>query len=137
MGVARENRRRGALARAVRLDSTPAERALWALLRDRRLAGLKFRRQQPCGRFVVDFYCKELGLVVEADGPIHLDERARDRERDAWLKSHGLTVLRLSNEDILAHTLRVRLEILRAALRASSQGRGVRHPLPLRGRGPG
>ncbi|MEI9963566.1 MAG: endonuclease domain-containing protein [Caulobacteraceae bacterium] len=64
------------------------ERLLWDLLRDRRLADLKFRRQVPVGRYIVDFICFRHRLIVEADGPTH-DDSHRDRERDAWLSSQG------------------------------------------------
>jgi very-short-patch-repair endonuclease len=76
---------------------------LWKLLRDRRLSGAKFRRQHPIGPFVVDFFCAEAWLVVEADGAPHRRERARDATRDHWLESLGITVLRFFNRDILEH----------------------------------
>ena len=61
------------LARDLRKRLTPAERILWRLLRDRRLKGLKFRRQFPIGPFVVDFCCYELRLVIELDGEVHAE----------------------------------------------------------------
>ena len=79
---------------------TPAEEALWQLLRVRPL-GCKFRRQHPLGPFIADFYCYEAALVVEADGPIHLRRRNRDRERDHFLLVCGIHVLRLTNAQIL------------------------------------
>ena len=63
-------------ARELRASSTPAEQALWKLLRDRRLQGIKFRRQSPLGIFVADFYCPELKLVIELDGEIVREEAA-------------------------------------------------------------
>jgi very-short-patch-repair endonuclease len=72
------------------------ERKLWAVLRDRRLAGLKFRRQVPIGPYVADFVCQRHRLIVEADGPFHDDDTARD----AWLEAQGYRVLRLKNEMI-------------------------------------
>jgi very-short-patch-repair endonuclease len=71
---------------------------LWTLLRDRRLEGLKFRRQVPIGRYVVDFVCMRHRLVVEADGPFH--DPVADAARDAWLESQGFRVLRFSNSEI-------------------------------------
>jgi very-short-patch-repair endonuclease len=71
---------------------------LWERLRDRRLNGVKFRRQHPIGAYVVDFYCAEARLVIEVDGGVHEDvERKRlDREREEaiWLE-RGLRFLRL------------------------------------------
>jgi very-short-patch-repair endonuclease len=75
------------------------ERALWTLLRSRRLEGLKFRRQVPIGRYVVDFLCLRHRLIVETDGPHHEDS-LHDQERDAWLRGQGFRVLRFVNKDI-------------------------------------
>jgi very-short-patch-repair endonuclease len=74
------------------------ERVLWRLLRDRRLDSLKFRRQLPIGRYVVDFARLRHRLIIEADGPFH--DAARDAERDAWLSAQGFRVLRFKNEEL-------------------------------------
>ena len=74
------------------------ERKLWRLLRDRRLEGLKFRRQMVIGPYVVDFVCLRHRLIVEADGPFH--DPDRDRVRDAWLSGQGFRVLRFPNAQI-------------------------------------
>ena len=79
---------------------TPAEEARWAVLRARP-HGCKFRRQHPLGPFVADFYCHEVALVIEADGPIHLRRRERDGQRDRFMEACGIEVLRLSNAQIL------------------------------------
>jgi very-short-patch-repair endonuclease len=85
-------------ARALRRRATLTERSLWTLLRDRRLDGLKFRRQVPIGPYVVDFVCHAHRLIVEADGPFH--DPARDARRDQWLATQGFHVLRFSNKAI-------------------------------------
>jgi len=87
-------------ARQLRRGSTPPERILWSALRGRRLAGLKFRRQEPIGGCVVDFCCRELKLVVELDGMSHDEKQNRDAIRDRWLKEQGYRVLRVTNWDI-------------------------------------
>ena len=74
---------------------------MWQVLRDRRCDGLKFRRQQPMGRFVVDFYCAELKLVIEVDGPIHESQRQRDAERQAVLEATGLRFLRVTSDQVI------------------------------------
>ena len=74
------------------------EALLWRLLRDRRLNGLKFRRQVVFGPYIVDFVCIKCRLVVEADGPFH--DPGADAERDAWLDRKGLRVLRFTNAQI-------------------------------------
>ncbi|MBI4952783.1 MAG: DUF559 domain-containing protein [Myxococcales bacterium] len=106
-------------ARTLRRASTHAERALWQLLRGRQLEHAKFRRQQPLGRFIVDFFCEAARLVVEVDGGHHDDPSvaARDAARDALLRAAGLTVLRLPNEQIL-HDPEGALERIRPLLRA-------------------
>jgi adenine-specific DNA-methyltransferase len=65
--------------------------------------GVKFRRQHPIGPYMVDFFCREAGLVVEVDpGPVRRDGVVRpDAERENYLKQHGLRVLRLSREDVM------------------------------------
>jgi len=87
-------------ARELRQEQTGAEALLWEHLRGRRLLGLKFRRQCPAGRFIVDFYCPERRLIVEVDGPIHDRQPGRDEERDEILSSQGCTVLHLTNAEI-------------------------------------
>ncbi len=84
-----------ALARSFRKSPVLTERLLWKLLRDRKLAGVKFRRQVPIGPYVADFLCFERRLIVEADGPLHDPER--DAARDAWLEAQGFRVLRFPN----------------------------------------
>jgi|ERR1051325_4639345 very-short-patch-repair endonuclease len=79
---------------------TDAERRLWFLLRDRRFAGAKFRRQAPVGRYIADFVCLRRKRIVEADGSQH-SESLRDIARDKWLQSEGYVVVRYSNIDIL------------------------------------
>ena len=101
----------------------PAERALWSLLRGQRL-GVKFRRQQPLGPYIVDFFCEQAGLVVEVDGAPHFPRPDRDRVRDALLRAAGLTVLRVPNREVLEHSDRV-LDRIRALL-PSPSGRGGR-----------
>jgi very-short-patch-repair endonuclease len=90
-------------ARALRQAQPTTERSLWKLLRDRRLANLKFRRQVPLGPYIVDFACLSRRLVVEADGPFH--DLEADAVRDAWLASQGFRVLRFSNSEVAAKDL--------------------------------
>lgn len=87
-------------ARKLRREMTVAEANLWHAVRDGRLDGLKFRRQVPLGRYVVDFLCVESRLIVELDGPPHDDPRqkAHDAARDRWLRERGYRILRASND---------------------------------------
>ncbi|WP_452009643.1 endonuclease domain-containing protein [Azospirillum largimobile] len=102
-----------ATARRLRTTMTDAERRLWARLRNRQLAGAKFRRQFPIGPFVADFACLECRLIVEADGGQHADS-VSDARRTVWLAEHGWRVLRFWNTDILTCTDDVLATILAA-----------------------
>ncbi|MBN8552367.1 MAG: endonuclease domain-containing protein [Caulobacterales bacterium] len=86
------------LAKRMRREPTVMERKLWTILRDRRLEGLKFRRQVVVGPYVVDFLCLRHRLIIEADGPFH--DAERDSVRDAWLTSQGFQTLRFQNAQI-------------------------------------
>ncbi len=87
-------------ARELRDRQTSAETVLWECLRDRSLLDAKFRRQHNIGRYIADFYCHASLLVVEVDGEIHDLQQAKDAERDAWMQSHGLIVLRFKNHQV-------------------------------------
>ena len=94
-------------AREFRKTQTPAERAAWEILRNRRLLGRKFRRQHPLCGFIVDFYCPTLNLVLEINGDVHTHPAQvdYDRHRTAVLEDHGLTVIRITNDDVNEATL--------------------------------
>ena len=112
-------------ARELRNKQAPAEEVMWELLRDRRFMGLKFRRQHQIGNYIADFYCHEHKLVIELDGGIHESQEAKDAKRDAYMKTLGLTVLRLSNDEVLNSPERVLLQFADAAgLSTSPSGRG-------------
>ncbi len=82
---------------------TDAEIALWSKVRRKQLYGLQFHRQKPIGKYIVDFYCPEAWLVVEIDGGQHYTPEGEhnDANRDTYLQSLGLSVLRFSNLDVL------------------------------------
>jgi len=103
-------------ARRLRRTATIPERMLWNLLRGGRLSGLKFRRQQPIGPYIVDFFCHEVALVVEVDGRSHDDRGKEDAQRQAFLREQQrLHVLRVTNDDVLKDPEAVLFAILRAA----------------------
>ncbi|TVL97672.1 MAG: hypothetical protein CV087_22100 [Candidatus Brocadia sp. WS118] len=96
------------IARRLRRAMTKSERELWSQLRNRKFRNLKFLRQHPIiyrslnGNtkfFIADFYCDELRLVVELDGPIHDKQKDCDDARDRKMNELGLKVLRIKNED--------------------------------------
>ena len=89
------------MARALRNNPTDTERALWRHLRQRRFKGLKFRRQQPIGPYIVDSVCLERKLILEVDGGQHAVS-AQDLRRTSWLEGRGFRLLRFWNNQVLS-----------------------------------
>ncbi|MDD4869021.1 MAG: endonuclease domain-containing protein [Kiritimatiellae bacterium] len=121
------------LARSLRKKMTWAEKALWLHLRDRKLVRTKFRRQQPFGPYILDFYCAERKLSVEIDGGQHdfPDQKIHDLKRNNYLESKGVRVLRFWNsqimENIEAVLTRIKSELEKidsSPLRGEEQGEG-------------
>ena len=104
-------------ARHFRQESTLSEAVLWQALRRKQLDGRKFRRQQPLGPFIVDFFCASEQLIVEVDGSIHASQIEADAARQALLEAAGYRVVRLS-VDAIDHFLSDAL----ATIQASWQG---------------
>ena len=88
-------------ARELRKNLTEAERTLWKYLRLRQFDGNKFRRQQPIGKYIVDFVCFEKKLIVEVDGGQYNEQVIYDSERNEWLKKQGFRILRFWNNQVL------------------------------------
>ena len=94
-----------ARSRALRRDSTDAEKRLWSILQNRKLNGYKFRRQVAIDEFIVDFCCIEGRLIIELDGGHHADELARyDEARTKQLEARGFRVLRFWNSEVSRDT---------------------------------
>src|SRR5947208_8036900 len=124
-------------ARTLRSRLTDAERKLWYALRDRRFAGVKFRRQVPVGPYVADFLCYEARLVIEVDGGQHA-KSTKDRRRDRWFAEHAFQVLRFWNNDVVSNlegVLTVIIDALRATPHPARAARG--RPSPAGGEGSG
>jgi len=104
-------------ARRLRKNATDAERLIWGHLRNRNLEGIKFRRQQPFGPYIVDFIAAEKKLVIELDGGQHATNKAHDEVKDQYIKSEKFRVLRFWNNEVLQNTEgvleRIRQEILK------------------------
>jgi len=99
-------------ARTLRKHLTETELRLWGKLKRRQLAGMKFRRQQPIGPFIVDFVCFERRVIIEVDGGQHAEVVAYDVNRTRWLETQGYRVLRFWNNEVLADTEAVAQAIL-------------------------
>ena len=115
-------------AKPLRANQTEAEQRLWYHLRAHRFMDLKFKRQKPRGRYIVDFICVERHLIIEIDGGQHAEQTEYDQRRDAWLRDQGYTVLRFWNHEVM-HQLEGVLEQIRSTLTLSPS------PSPTSGRG--
>ena len=119
-------------ARLFRRNPTRSEELMWSALRGGRLSGLKFRRQHPIGPFIADFYCPQLGLVVEVDGAVHDGQKVRDGIRQRLIEERRIRFLRLSSAEVERD--------LQGALRKvliTAAGLGSSHPFPASGEGVG
>ena len=88
-------------AKDLRQNITHAEKLLWVRLRNRKLSGLKFRRQHPIYFFIADFYCHEKKLVIEVDGEIHKFRKTYDEARTVELERLGIQVIRFTNDQVV------------------------------------
>ena len=97
------NRKLKEKARRLRIQMTDSERALWGELRRKQVHSVQFYRQKPIGNYIVDFYAPKAKMVVEVDGSQHMEseQAARDLQRDAFLASQGLRVLRFDDLQVL------------------------------------
>ena len=120
--------RKKKFARTLRKQQTPSEQKVWELLKDRRLLGLKFRRQHVIEGFVVDFYCMEYKLAIEIDGPIHLKQKHYDELRQDLIESKGITFARVTNNEIKQNMVplirKIKKVVLLAQINPSPSGRG-------------
>jgi len=98
-------------AKKMRREPTDAEAAMWRLLRHRRLAHLKFRRQAPLQNFILDFVCFDKRIIIEIDGSQHSSSE-RDAARDAILNADGFRIVRYWNNDVLLRPTAVLEDIL-------------------------
>ncbi|MCH8518194.1 tRNA 2-thiouridine(34) synthase MnmA [Candidatus Gracilibacteria bacterium] len=88
------------LLKELRKKETCSEKILWDILRDRRFENLKFRRQYPFGRYIADFYCHEIGFVIELDGEVHENRKEYDLLRDEIIQQYGVSIIRVKNEEL-------------------------------------
>jgi very-short-patch-repair endonuclease len=105
------------LPKELRKRQTDAEGKLWYFLRDRQLAGYKFRRQHRIGHYIVDIVCLDKKLIIEIDGGQHNEEfnKRKDQSRTDWLTNEGYQVIRFWDHDVLTNTEGV-MEVIRQTL---------------------
>jgi very-short-patch-repair endonuclease len=101
--------------KSLRNNSTVAEATLWKILKDKKVGGLKFRRQHSVGNFILDFYCPELRLSIELDGESHANQAilTKDDERDNYLDQFSVTVLRYENRWVYEYPEEIIQDILK------------------------
>jgi very-short-patch-repair endonuclease len=129
-GESSRHRQNVPAARDLRVHQTATEEVLWEALRNRRLEGLKFRRQHPVGPFVLDFCCPACRLGIELDGAVHAAQAENDAEQESLLSTAGYRILRFPNEAIRDNLPAV-LAAIRAA--AASELTPLASPLPRTG----
>jgi very-short-patch-repair endonuclease len=108
-------------AKQLRREMTSEEKILWSYLRNDKLNGLHFRKQQVIDGFIADFYCHAAGLVIETDGGIHERQKEYDAERDRIISYRGLQVIRFRNEEIkndIYHVIQRILQVCELAIKA-------------------
>ena len=113
MPIIHYNPKLKALAAHLRSQGTKSEIILWNQLKGSQVNGFRFIRQKPIGDYIVDFYCKEVGLVIELDGLSHQSNEVMDLDerKQSYLESIGLKVIRFEDEDVirdLPNVMRVR-----------------------------
>ncbi|MEW6456702.1 MAG: endonuclease domain-containing protein [Acidobacteriota bacterium] len=123
------------ICRKLRKDQTDAEKKLWAVLRNRQLDGVKFRRQFSIGKYILDFYSPEYKLGIEADGGQHYEDESRQQDelRTKELSKIGVQILRFSNEAILNNIEGV-YEVIQKTIKKKSNLPPRLDPLPNRER---
>ena len=123
--------------RDLRKNQTDAEKKLWSVIRDRQLGGVKFRRQVTVGRYILDFYCPQYKIGIEADGGQHYesDGRKRDEARTKELNELGVEIIRFNDRDILTNIEAV-FEVIQQTIEVKKSGFFIKqnqppHPNPL------
>jgi len=105
------------LARSLRKNMTDSEKLLWSKLRKKQILGIQFYRQKPIANFIIDFYAPKAKLAIEIDGSQHLEtnHRKKDEERDRYLETLGILVLRFNSREVLKNIDGVVEKIFRVA----------------------
>lgn len=96
------NKKLKEFARNLRNNSTLPEVILWnKILKRKQLRGYPFLRQRPIENYIVDFFCKDLKLIIEIDGKIHKFQKSKDKKREEELLRLGYSIIRFENEEVL------------------------------------
>lgn len=100
-------------SKILRNNLTNAEKILWSILSSKQMLGLHFRRQHPINRFISDFYCHSIKLVIEVDGGIHQNKERKEYDigRNAEIEKWGIKILRFSNDQVLSDIDSVKIRI--------------------------
>ena len=125
------------LAKELRQNSTDAEKKLWSILRANKLNNLHFKRQQPIGKYIVDFVCFSKKIIIELDGEQHgeTENIKKDNERTKFLEQEGFHVIRIWNNEVLSN-IEGTIDYIISSLAPCGRGvgRGVALKIPRRGK---
>ncbi|HJY62752.1 MAG TPA: DUF559 domain-containing protein [Ignavibacteria bacterium] len=106
------NKENKTFAKQLRKNSTLSEIILWTnVLKAKRLKGYAFRRQRPIDKYVVDFFCKELKLIIELDGETHMYKEEQDKSRENKIKNLGFSIIRFKDKEIYEELEKVKMKL--------------------------
>lgn len=100
------------LSRNNRKNPTESEKIFWKLLSYKKI-NLKFLRQKPMGKFILDFYCSKLMLAIEVDGDSHDNKKYLDKQRDLYLEQRGIKTIRFKNEEVFNNLISIKEKLLK------------------------
>jgi len=112
------------ISKELRKNQTTSEEFLWDILRNRKLNNLKFRRQHPFWRYIADFYCDEINLVIELDWKVHENQKEYDELRDEIISKYWVKIIRIKNEELIDNLDSVILKIINSPSPAGEGARG-------------
>ena len=121
-------------ARALRKNKTIAENRMWYYLRNRRLSGYKFVREQVIDNYIADFVCREKKIIIEVDGGQHMEAADYDEQRTRILEAHGYQVLRVWNHDVFQNISGIMEKILELVETVPRMVTLIPNPSPTSGR---
>jgi very-short-patch-repair endonuclease len=88
----------------LRNNQTEAEKLLWKFISKNQICGFRFLRQYGVGPYILDFYCPKIRLGIELDGEIHKEKILYDKDREKYLESLDIKIIRFQNDDVLKNT---------------------------------
>lgn len=118
-------------ARILRDNMTEAEKVLWFSLQKNKILGLRFKSQHPIDKFIADFYCHRLKLVIEVDGEIHNNTKNKEYDigREAEIEKFGIKVIRFSNKEVIENNKETIQKIIKLCSERLNEIQNLKSPL--------